>query len=468
MTKPKTSRVLIILFLLADFTFSFIQYYNTPLYGDIQGSVLPEKQVQKIFDAPLGFKVINAGERHSNPNRFFAQYLFTKYFQKVPIWLQNFVSPISSVYLASAIAKIFVQITFIFSLSLLISGANNPLSITFLRSAVIVTPLFQVYGYWSRMGIVDQSIAYTFFYAVPLVLLMLLLLPILRHILYNKSFKIIHYPFLIPFTIILPLSGPLIPAIIILLTFFILTDFMFSNSKNGFKNMIQSIPLPVYLLLIPASLWSVYSLFLGFFDSNYQSETISLYERFSRLPKGVYSQIFHSLGFPLMLSIIGLNMYLFKKEKLNDAKKMQQLLKWIGIFALVYILLLPFGGYRPYIVRYDTFMPVNVSLIFFFGITTFLLLKNLTGNLKKRYSFLIVVVILTFTFSDYKGIGKNKCERAAFEKMATSDEDIISIPKDCFVMSWQNNFDYKQSEKRAETIHFWNITNRKILFYNEQ
>ena len=150
---------------------------------------------------------------------------------------------------------------------------------------------------------------------------------------------------------------------------------------------------------------------------------------------------------------------------------MQQLLKWIGIFALVYILLLPFGGYRPYrpyIVRYDTFMPVNVSLIFFFGITTFLLLKNLTGNLKKRYSFLIVVVILTFTFSDYKGIGKNKCERAAFEKMATSDEDIISIPKDCFVMSWQNNFDYKQSEKRAETIHFWNITNRKILFYNEQ
>ena len=75
---------------------------------------------------------------------------------------------------------------------------------------------------------------------------------------------------------------------------------------------------------------------------------------------------------------------------------------------------------------------------------------------------------MIYTFSDYKGIGGNACERAAFEKMASTQDSIVSLPKDCFVMSWQNNFDYKQSEKRAELIHFWGITSEEKLFYNEE
>jgi hypothetical protein len=44
---------------------------------------------------------------------------------------------------------------------------------------------------------------------------------------------------------------------------------------------------------------------------------------------------------------------------------------------------------------------------------------------------------------------------------------IIEIPKDCFVMDWQNMHDYSQSVKKAELIHYWRITDKEKLFYNE-
>lgn len=472
MSKVKLIRILFVILLFGDIIFSFAQYYNTPLYGDIQGSVIPEKDVQETFEDPFGFNAISTGKRHKNPNRFFAQYFFTIYFQNVPKWLQNYVSPITSVYFASAIAKIIVQILFILILSVFINNVSNPLKTDFLLAAIIVTPLFQVYGYWSRMGIVDQSVAYTFFYAVPLVVLMLFLLPIFNSIFFNKRFRAINYIFLSPFVVILPFSGPLVPAIILLIAFLLAVNYGISYRNSNLKTLLYSIPIPVYILLIPVSLWSFYSILLGlFYDSNYQEAAISLIERFNRLPRGIFSQIFHSLGFPMLLVIIALNVYLIKKQKFSEAHKMISILKWIGIFALIYVLLLPFGGYRPYrpdIIRYDTFMPVNVSLMFFFGMTTFFLIQHLQGDLKRIYSAFIIIVLLIYTFSDYKGIGKNKCERAAFEKMAISKDSVVVIPKDCFIMSWENNFDYKQSEKRAEVIQFWGITDKKILFYNKQ
>jgi hypothetical protein len=51
--------------------------------------------------------------------------------------------------------------------------------------------------------------------------------------------------------------------------------------------------------------------------------------------------------------------------------------------------------------------------------------------------------------------------------MARSNDSIITIPKDCFVLDWQNVHDYRQTEIKAELIYYWNISDKKILFYNE-
>jgi hypothetical protein len=458
------------IFLIGDFTFSFIQYYNTPLFGDLAGHVLPDNVIQPVFDDPFGYHLLLTGESHSNPNRFFVHWALAAYFQYLPLWLQSFSNPINSVYLTSAVAKLVIQLLFVYLLAFFISGSKNPAKKNFLIAAVIIAPLFQAYGYWSRMGILDKSIVYTFFYALPLVILILFFLPVFNQLMNRRKITIVHYFYMVPLIVILPLSGPLVPAVILIVSFLIFLNIFIRSEERNPVAFLKSVPNSFYILLIPINLWSLYSLFLGFYNSNYNGEMISLAERFSRLPEGIFSQLFHSLGFPLMLLFIGINTWYIKRINNYEGKKLIRILIWIGIFAVLYIFLLPFGGYRPYrpkIIRYDTIMPVTVALIYYFGASTYFLINHLKRNNQQRYVATVLLCLLLFTFADMKGIGRNRCERKAFEKMARSDESIITIPKDCFVLDWQNMNDYRQSEKKAELIYYWRITDKKILFYNE-
>jgi hypothetical protein len=91
--------------------------------------------------------------------------------------LQSFVDPIDSIYLAGALAKIFIQILILTLLSFYITGRQKVLISDFLTAAVLVIPLFQTNGYRSYMGIIDPSITYTFFYALPCAILLLFYLP---------------------------------------------------------------------------------------------------------------------------------------------------------------------------------------------------------------------------------------------------------------------------------------------------
>ncbi|MFW6310582.1 MAG: hypothetical protein ACOC1D_05700 [Prolixibacteraceae bacterium] len=469
MTRNQLVITLLVVLLLGDFIFSFAQYYTTPLSGDFAGAVLPNEHVQRILDDPFGINMMRTGEKHLNPNRFFSHVFFSEYFQHVPHLLQKIVNPVSSVYLASAIIKIIIQILFIFILAGFISGSFT-FNKTFVLIALLVTPLFQVYGFWSRMGINDKSVVYSFFYALPLVFLMLFFLPVFKQLQSNKKIKTYYYLLLSPLVVILPLSGPLIPAVILLITFIIFSWHFFYFPGGKLSKFFKTIPASVFILLIPACIISLYSLFLGFYDSNYAMETIPLTQRYKMLPEGIYSQLFHSLGFPLMLLFIGINTWYINKTNSPEGKKLIHILIWIGVFASLYVVLLPFGGYRPYrprIIRYDTFMPVTTALIYYFGASTYFLLHHLKRNNKRNYVAAIIVCLLVFTFADMKGIGRNRCERQALEKMAQSEEKIIAIPKDCLVLDWHNVHDYRQSEVKAELIHYWGITDKKILFYNE-
>jgi hypothetical protein len=169
------------------------------------------------------------------------------------------------------------------------------------------------------------------------------------------------------------------------------------------------------------------------------------------------------------MTAILINAFLLKKVQTYESAKLLNLFRWIGIFCLVFTLLLPFGGYRPYrplIIRYDTIMPVTIALIYIFTVSSFYLINHTEGKSEKKFLSYIVLILLVFTVADFKGLGKNRCEKEAFQKMATSPEKIVQLPKDCFIMNWENISDYRQSENRAELIYRWNITPEKKLFYN--
>ena len=118
------------LFLLFDLSYSFVQYYTSPIGGDIAEVVIPKKNTgyYQALQDPFGFDVLTKNDAYPNPNRFFAHYLTSNYFLHIPRLLQNFTSPINSIYLSIAISKIATHLLFL--LLFLYSHSKNWLLFT--------------------------------------------------------------------------------------------------------------------------------------------------------------------------------------------------------------------------------------------------------------------------------------------------------------------------------------------------
>jgi hypothetical protein len=481
MNKPKLLIFILAVFIICDLTYSFLEYYYIPLDGDISGGVVPSSDVQQLLDDPFGFHMLITGEKHVNPNRFFAHFFFKEYMQKVPIFLQKLTDPITSVYLSCALVKIMIHFLVIWILSALISGTKNILDKKFLISAALIVPLIQANGYWEHMGFNDHSITYTFFYALPMVLLMLYLMTLYKIVYLNEVQKIgiMKSVFMLFFAVVLPLSGPLIPGLALIISALVGIHYLLNTDPKenlfSFGNLISTlhkIPFPVFLLIVPASLVSMYSLFLGRFDVNYISEIIPIADRYLKLPLGIYYQVSQSLGVPLLLIIVGVNYYLIKKYYNNaEGQKIIRSLKWIGIFSVSYLLLLPLGGYRPYrpnILRYDTFIPITIALLYFYGKSSFFLLQNLKLRFHTNYLIGLFVLFAIFMNSDHLETGKYYNERKALDFLIKSPDKVTILPADCKIMSWADAFtDSSCSELNAEILQFWRITKEKKLYYQD-
>ncbi|MFY9152641.1 MAG: hypothetical protein WAO52_11535 [Prolixibacteraceae bacterium] len=276
--------------------------------------------------------------------------------------------------------------------------------------------------------------------------------------------------------VVLPLSGPLIPGLVLIIAALTGIFFLRKNRQKldfvtlrGLILLLRKIPVQVYFFLVPISLISLYSLFLGRYDLNYSGETIPLAVRYLKLPLGVYYQISQSLGVPLLLIMIGIQVYIIKRQtNSEEGKAIVNSLKWIGVFAAVYLLLLPLGGYRPYrpnILRYDTFMPITIALLYFFGRSGFFLLRNLNLKIRKQYLVGLFVFFAIYMNADKIKTEEYHCERKALEILVQSPDEITVLPTRCNVMSWDVFNKPERSEFNAEMLKYWGITKEKKLYY---
>ena len=481
--KQKILPALIAILLLCDFSFSYLQYYYSPLDGDMAGGIVPAKDVQEIFDDPFGIKVLRGKERHPNPNRFFAHLFFREYFQKIPLLLQKITSPIDSVYHSCAAIKLLIQILIIYFLASIVSQTKSIFSKNLLLVALLLTPLFQTEGYARQMGIIDKSITYTFFYSLPIMLLLgyfWLLYHYFRHNKFRQSNNYYTIFLLILLTIVLPFSGPLIPATVLvlglLLLIFYTTPLIGGTMRSSkttllslLKNTFQTIPRPLLYFFTPIFILSAYSLFIGTYNSTYTNESIPITERYQRLPIGLYYLFVRKLGLPLLIAFIAANIFIIKKYLFNASAKMLIITsKWIGFFALIYALLLPIGGYRPYrenILRYDTIMPITILLCYLWASTSYFILSNIQKR-KKIYLTVLIVFLLIFANSDRLNYTENNCEKNALILLSKSEETIVPLKNQCHVLSWAPIKDAKKSTLNAELLHIWRITPHKVLYYH--
>lgn len=231
---------------------------------------------------------------------------------------------------------------------------------------------------------------------------------------------------------------------------------------------IQKIPEDYYFYLIPVCVFSLYSLFLGTFNSVDLSNKMPLSVLYSRLPEGIYYSFSQKSGFPALFMILTINtIIILYKIKNSERGKILKSFKWIGIFALLYILLLPLGGYRdyrPYILRYDTIIPITLSLIFIFGKTTIFILNNFSKQQKYWYVPLIILVMVVYTNSDEPKFDKNSCEKNSILQIVGSTEPVVKIDDNCTVLSWTIIEDPSESELKTKLLKAWRIIDVDKLY----
>lgn len=478
---PRILWLMLILYLLVDLGYSFVQHYQKPIGGDLAQIVLPTPGAgyYQVQQDPFALDVLKGKKKYSNPNRYFAYKTTSLYFKSIPLVLQNFTTPISSVYLSIALIKTFTQLLLILLLALYILPAGMVRSWEFFAALVLMTPLFQTDGYNSSMGVIDHSVVYTMFYALPLALVLLFYLPFYSSSNKKKrGFKAILQGILLTLLMVyLSLNGPLVPGVVLvgaplILLYQIIRNFPTANSSSLVNKIWQSfkrIPNNTKYFLMGFMLLCLYSLYIGRFDIMNLDNEIPLVERYGRLITGIFSLFTIKLGLPLLLSAIVINLIILARtNKTAEGKRLLVLAAWIGVFAILYLGLLPLGGfrtYRPQIIRYDTLLPITLGFFFLFGITSLYLLKHLIT--KSRYIYIpwIVLVLFVFANSDRNQHSAYDCERFALETISISDKEVVELDCLCPVMEFRIVHDPDHSGLKADLLYYWHVTNNKKLFY---
>lgn len=473
---------LLLLFVILDSVYSFWQHLHVALDGDMAAIILPGPWYQQVLEDPFGLRVLLKNEVYAAPNRFFAHQLMSSYFKTVPLLLQHWFSPIDSLYQACAWLKIAIQLLLIYLLGVYSSGSYRVLSKRFLLTAALIVPLFQTTGFNGQMGIIDKSITYTVFYALPLGLLLIFFLPFYRAAFRGTQLRLsgVGIVFLLLLAIVLSFNGPLVPGVVALVCPGALGLMAWHHFKarpdlpagSRLWRAVRSLPKSMVLVFGFISVLCLYSLYIGRNNAeNLEGETVPLLERYSRLPLGLYKQLARRPGLPLLVLINLLNAYAIKRLPVTaEGKKLLTILQWLGWFALVYILLLPLGGYRPYrpnIVRRDVILPITLGLIYFYASSTYYLLRYLPTTYRPRYLMGIAVFLVTFTLLDRPTVGDNTCERNLMNQLAQAPEKVVRLSAACSLMSWSNITNQTESEINAQLFYYWHITNEKKQYVQE-
>jgi hypothetical protein len=462
---------------MADITYSFLQHYNIPLDGDMPGIILPGEWYSRVLEDPFGVNAILNNEKYGGAGRFFCHWFMSYYYKNVPSLLQNFIEPINSVYLSTALLKTIVQVAFVWILSIYMSGKKNILDKDVLLSSLLILPLFQTNGYNGFMGIIEKAPTYMVFYSLPLMLLLLFFKPYFsqgflgngtpNNVILNRIISIL-------LILILPFSGPLVAPLVILVccfyAYFKLQDKAFVIPKLFPKKpMLGSLFFFDKILLAIMCVLCIYAFILGKYNVENSSD-VSLLSRYSALPAGLFGLFTQKLGFPLLFVSIIANFLLVKRFKMPGHERINFILKVSIIFMVAYVLLLPLGGfrvYRPLVVRHDSMMPVTIILIYLFGLSAFYLIKQIPKHFKSAYALGLAIVLMIFTIADEPRLGQNSCEKEALMVISQSATSPTKIEQECNVVAWSKIKDPIESEASAKLIYDWNITSAVILYYQE-
>jgi len=472
------SLIIALVFIFADSIFSFCQFSDYPLDGDLSNGSVPCVSYSKILENPLGTTAIFKHERYAATNRFFLHWSGFLYFNKMPLILQSMgVNPINSVYMACAILKLFTQLFIVLILSLFVKQLSSLKNSYIPFVLVILASLFQTNGYEAQMGIIDKASSYAIAYGFPTLTFLFFLYPFVyyyanKRVLGNRWVTLF---LLLVLGYIIPFNGSLNCGLVSVFLFILFITVLFNQYKRHKLRFVfetihyfKNIPIQLLLPLIVIGFFSLYSFYLGTFNAENDWATIPLLERFRRLPIGFYNILTLRLGFPIIIVISMVNtLFVMVKASIETKNKLKSVLKSLALFSLVYLLLLPFGGYRTYreyIIRFDTFIPVSLCLFLYFAYSTVVAIQTANKGLKMIFISVALASVCFFTIVDSKREFQNTCEKQQFQVLAQSKSNKVELDCDCSVFSWGPLADYNNSYESAVMLDRWHITKGIVLY----
>ncbi len=467
---------LLLLALLADLGFTYAQNMRLTLDGDMAAIVVPRADYAPVLHDPLGWRVLSTGAWYAAPNRFFSHLFMREYCLRVPLLLQAVVSPITSVYMALSLLNVVVQALLLYVLAWYATGTRRLGSLRLWVAMALLAPFFQVTGYNGQMAILNNAFTYNFFYAIPLLLLLVLLWPLFRAAYYRQPLRLgwARLGVMLVLTVVLTLSGPLIGGASLVVLAGVGLHVVQRRWGRPAAAWWRGAPWASLLVWGWLALWCVYSLYIGRHNTENLLTILPLAERYRLVPYGIFYQLTSKLGLPLLVLGCLANAWFVRRwlPATPTARRIGRLLRWLGWFALVYVALLPLGGYRDYrplILRHDSILPITVGLMGFYALSASYLLRELPRPAVRWYRAGLVAMALVFTYADRRleRYNDNTCERRMLAVLARPGATpVVRLPEACTVLSWEPITNPNQSLTNAELLQHWRITQEYKPYYS--
>lgn len=473
----------LLVFVLADLVFTYWQNYLLPLDGDMVAVVFPSPFYSQVLKDPFGWAVLTKNAVYAAPNRFFAHASVYYYWRHVPLLLHAVLDPISSLYAASALFTVAMQAAFLGLLALYIRRASGEPQgwLGVAVAAALLVPLFQRHGYYLQLGLLDLSITYTFFYAMPLVLVLVLLWPFFWAACQRQPLRLSWASrlALVGLMVVIGFHGVIATAALAVMLGCIglywgwgkLQAWRYPQLAQAANQWLsgQAIGLLAVLALI-----CLYSIYIG--RNNIEnSHDHTLGELFRLLPTGVYEYFIAQPALLILTALLLLNAQLLRRlpKGTPGRQRVLLLLRWVGVYTVFYLLLLPFGGYRsyrPYLLRNDSISPILVGLFFAYGVSSYLLLFRLRGRGHTLYLAVICLFSARLIDADAQlklADNNSDCQRWALDQLARATEPVVELSTYCNVLTWLPFSEYHQSEIHAKMLKYWGVTPKEQLFYQK-
>jgi hypothetical protein len=476
--KPIYVTSLLILILLGDLGLSFLQYLSASIDGDLYAIVLPAPWYEQVLHDVLGLNAVLDGESYGGAGRFSAHFLTSTYFNYMPQLWQTVVSPVDSIYFSAATAKLAAHFGVIMVGASYILGRFQPFRRRFWIAAAAIVPFIQTYGLYHRMGLVDRSITYTFFYIIPIIILLAVLFPFYQYALgyrrQSKSFSLGVWT--VPFLVIMVFLGsvePQVQFLMVSISGLSLISIAWFYRKEA-KRLTECVSKPFrgpYWQMGPLLLAMMFSGLWGYIAGQQNIENVSSLPLLQTVIQAAKGLVFHYIQvWPIWFIAAGIAYHLYRLRFRKEVEIIHfRRFLFISFTAIcIYMVALPFGGYRsyrPYIYRYDLLIPVTLWLIYALLSSGRLYLKYLHPRHSSRWYIPMIIGFGVVLYAhDLSVKSDNRCEKSKLVQLSQAQTDTVVLDSECPILGWEPDQEYYFTDLKVQMLQRWGIVEGDLTY----